>query len=65
MIDAYPSPGAAQVDGRKFSAMATFCSDQRCHFDPAAWLRRSASEGKVVAVVAQYLAMTSWYGHEM
>ncbi len=44
-------------------ALAAFCAGQRAAFDPVAWLRRSDADGKVIGVTAQYLAMTSWYGH--
>ena len=52
------------MDRRAVDALAVFCADQRHHFDSLAWLRRSVSDGRAVAVVALYLAMTSWYGHQ-
>ena len=51
------------MDLQILDALTAFCAHQRYDFDPAAWLLRSESDGRLVAVVAQYLAMTSWYGH--
>lgn len=55
---------AAVINHQTLDALAAFCADQRYSFDSSAWLKRSASEGKALGVVAQYLAMTSWYGHD-
>ncbi len=49
---------------RTLDGLAVFCAVQRSRFDPAAWLRRSAHDGRRVAFAARYLAMTGWYGHE-
>lgn len=61
----YTAPPNAHVVSRQtLDTLAAFCASQRYCFDPAAWLQCSVSHGRLVAVVAQYLAMTSWYGHE-
>jgi hypothetical protein len=50
--------------GRLKDTLAQFCVDQREAFDAAAWLRKFEEQGEAVALVAKYLSMTSWYGHE-
>ena len=52
------------MDEPDFDSLALFCADQFSPFDPAAWLGKSAIDGKVLALAARYLSMTSWYGHE-
>lgn len=54
----------AAVKRRTLDGLAVFCAVQRSRFDPAAWMRRGAADGRRVAFAAQYLSMTSWYGHE-
>jgi len=46
------------------SGMEHFCAEQYYAFDADAWLARAASDGLRVAIAAEYLSMTSWYGHE-
>ena len=41
-----------------------FCAAQYYAFDAAAWLARAQRDGAHVAAAAEYLALTSWYGHE-
>lgn len=45
-------------------SLVRFCIDQRCAFDAGAWLAKFEEAGEAVALVAMYLSMTSWYGHE-
>jgi hypothetical protein len=45
-------------------SLVQFCIDQRRAFDAAAWLSKFEEVGEPVALVAKYLSMTSWYGHE-
>lgn len=53
------------MDELAFDSLAQFCADQFSQFEAAAWMDRSSIDGKVHAVVAKYLSMTSWYGHEV
>jgi hypothetical protein len=46
------------------SEMHHFCAEQYYAFDAEAWLARAARDGLRVAAAAEYLSMTSWYGHE-
>jgi hypothetical protein len=41
-----------------------FCARQYYAFDAQAWLERADTDGMRVAAVAEYLAATSWFGHE-
>ena len=52
------------MDRRALDSIAQFCAEQQRSFDPAAWNYRKAIDGEGIAVVAKYLSMTSWYGHE-
>ncbi|MBI3526150.1 MAG: hypothetical protein HY066_16785 [Betaproteobacteria bacterium] len=52
------------MDERDLASLAQFCADQFSQFEAAAWMDRSSADGKIHAVVAKYLSMTSWYGHE-
>ncbi|OIQ90699.1 hypothetical protein GALL_274290 [mine drainage metagenome] len=52
------------MDKLALDALARFCAEQQRRFDPEAWIGRTAIDGKGIAVVAKYLSMTSWYGHE-
>ena len=45
-------------------SLVLFCIRQRFAFDTGAWRRRSAADGKVIALTAKYLSMTSWFGRE-
>ncbi|MBP9713708.1 MAG: hypothetical protein KBD60_08460 [Sterolibacterium sp.] len=46
-------------------ALAKFCIEQSFCFDTHDWLLLSDFDDKRVALVAKYLSMTSWYGHEL
>ena len=52
------------MDKLALDSLAQFCAEQQRSFDPEAWIDRTAVDGKGIAVVAKYLSMTSWYGHE-
>jgi hypothetical protein len=41
-----------------------FCAEQYYAFDERAWLERGAAEGARLAAAAEYLSMSSWFGHE-
>lgn len=45
--------------------LAKFCIEQSTFFDTHDWLLLSDFDDKRVALVARYLSMTSWYGHEL
>jgi hypothetical protein len=45
-------------------SLARFCADQRLAFESDAWRNCSDADRGTIAVVAKYLSMTSWYGHE-
>jgi hypothetical protein len=45
-------------------SLARFCADQRQSFESKAWLKCSDADRRTIAIVAKYLSMTSWYGHE-
>jgi hypothetical protein len=45
-------------------SLARFCADQRQSFESNAWLNCSDADRRTIAIVAKYLSMTSWYGHE-
>ena len=57
-------PTEAAMDQQALDSIAQFCAEQQRSFDPEAWMGRTAIDGKGIAVVAKYLSMTSWYGHE-
>jgi hypothetical protein len=46
------------------AAIEEFCAAQYYAFDAEAWLERARRDGPRVAAAAEYLALTSWYGHE-
>jgi hypothetical protein len=52
------------MDQPVLDSLARFCAEQRQAFTPEAWRRRGGADGRTIAVVAKYLSMTSWYGHE-
>lgn len=52
------------MDRQATESLARFCIEQRNEFDPDEWFRRSETDGKIVALAAKYLSMTSWYGHD-
>ena len=52
------------MDRQATESLARFCIEQRNAFDPDDWFLRSETDGKVVALAAKYLSMTSWYGHD-
>jgi hypothetical protein len=41
-----------------------FCAAQYYAFDAGAWIARAQQDGLRLATAAEYLAQTSWYGHE-
>jgi hypothetical protein len=45
-------------------SLARFCADQRQAFVSDAWLNCSDADRRTIAIIAKYLSMTSWYGHE-
>jgi len=45
-------------------SLARFCAEQRQQFVAHAWLTSADTDKRTLAVVAKYLSMTSWYGHE-
>lgn len=47
-----------------FNSLTQFCADQFSQFEAAAWVDRNSADRNVHAIVAKYLSMTSWYGHE-
>lgn len=52
------------MDRQSTESLARFCIEQRRNFDPDDWFQRSETDGRVVALAAKYLSMTSWYGHD-
>lgn len=52
------------MDSEPQSGIEEFCAAQYYAFDAGAWLARAASDGLRVAAAAEYLSLTSWYGHE-
>jgi hypothetical protein len=45
-------------------SLASFCAEQRQTFESSAWLTHGDADRRTLAVIAKYLSMTSWYGHE-
>ncbi|TRZ66479.1 MAG: hypothetical protein D4S02_06805 [Rhodocyclaceae bacterium] len=45
--------------------LAHFCADQRSEFNRDRWLVGNPLKSRLLAVIAHYLSMTSWYGHEV
>ena len=52
------------MDQPALDSLASFCAEQRKAFAADAWLSHDAADRRTLAVVAKYLSMTSWYGHE-
>ena len=52
------------MDRDALSGIEEFCAAQYYSFDAEAWLERARRDGLRVAAAAEYLALTSWYGHE-
>lgn len=49
---------------QSLDSITRFCIEQYSAFDANAWLRRGAADGKMVAVAAKYLSMSTWFGNE-
>lgn len=52
------------MDKSQIQVLAHFCVEQNEHFNPHDWLQFGEVDEQTVALVAKYLSMTSWYGHE-
>ena len=52
------------MEERALDTLSRFCAGQQEAFDRRAWLGQAAADAKAIAVLAKYLSMTSWYGHE-
>ena len=52
------------MDKLTTESLAQFCIAQSNAFDLDDWHARFAIDPKAVALVASYLSMTSWYGHD-
>ena len=52
------------MDHDALAAIEEFCAAQYFAFDADAWLARAERDGPRVAAAAEYLCLTSWYGHE-
>ena len=52
------------MDHDAHSGIEEFCAAQYYAFDAGAWIARAQRDGLRVAAAAEYLALTSWYGHE-
>jgi hypothetical protein len=60
--------GEEQIMGiskQEAASLAQFCADQYYEFNANTWLQRSTQDRNASAVAAKYLALTSWYGHEV
>jgi len=53
------------MDKLDLELLTQFCTNQRSDFDPNAWKRGHPIDSRLLAVIAHYLSMTSWYGHEL
>ena len=45
--------------------LTQFCTNQRSEFNRDRWLVGNPLDSRLLAVIANYLSMTSWYGHEV
>lgn len=52
------------MDTQAYDSIIQFCVDQHAKFDAQAWKRRGNADRKLVALTANYLSMTSWFGYE-
>jgi hypothetical protein len=52
------------MDHDALPGIEEFCAAQYYAFDAGAWIARAQRDGLRVAAAAEYLALTSWYGHE-
>ncbi len=52
------------MEKQALDTLTLFCAGQQDAFDRRAWLGQAAIDAKAIAVLAKYLSMTSWYGHE-
>lgn len=52
------------MEKQAIDRLVRFCASQSSRFNPQEWLSFSEVDNKAVALVARYLSMTSWYGHE-
>ena len=52
------------MDRQSLRALAKFCVEQHETFTASAWTDRSGVDGSNLLGAAEYLSLTSWYGHE-
>lgn len=53
------------MDMLALELLAQFCAEQRSDFSRDRWLVGNPISSRMLGVVAHYLSMTSWYGHEV
>ena len=51
------------MDRQSLTALAEFCAEQHEAFSASAWTSRCGIDAMRLAGAAEYLSMTSWYGH--
>ena len=56
--------GAGIMDRQSLKALAEFCVEQHEAFNAPAWTDRNGVDASNLAGAAEYLSLTSWYGHE-
>lgn len=52
------------MNRQSLSALAKFCVEQHETFSASAWTTRCGVDAIALAKAAEYLSLTSWYGHE-
>ena len=52
------------MDRQSLTALAEFCVEQHETFSATAWTSRCGIDAMRLAAAAEYLCLTSWYGHE-